>query len=223
MANIPPQGYEKISGSERQPLANARPIGSVDPGESIEVSVYLRAPSTSNLTNVVNEQVQHQAKHLTREEYRARHSAAPEDIAKIDEFARAHDLTIVSTDPVTRRVVLAGTAAAMSSAFATELQRYEYPGGTYRGRTGPLHVPSELDQIVEGVFGLDDRPQAQPRLHTMIRQHVRLGQVLSRLLTRHRNLPNSMTSQPRVMERALMEAVSVLRLSSWVEVTGRAT
>jgi len=164
MANIPPQGYEKISGSERQPLANARPIGSVDPGESIEVSVYLRAPSTSNLTNVVNEQVQHQAKHLTREEYRARHSAAPEDIAKIDEFARAHDLTIVSTDPVTRRVVLAGTAAAMSSAFATELQRYEYPGGTYRGRTGPLHVPSELDQIVEGVFGLDDRPQAQPRL-----------------------------------------------------------
>src|SRR6266566_54657 len=164
MVNIPPQGYKKLSGSERQPLANARPIGSVHPGESIEVSLYLRAPSTGNLTNLINEQVQHKVGHLSREEYRARHSVAPEDIARVEEFARAHDLTLVATDPVTRRVVLAGTAAAMSTAFATELQRYEYAGGTYRGRTGPLHVPSELDQIVEGVFGLDDRPQAQPRL-----------------------------------------------------------
>jgi kumamolisin len=57
----------------------------------------------------------------------------------------------------------------MSAAFATELQRYEHPGGTYRGRTGPLHIPNELDQIVVGVFGLDDRPQAQPHLQLLER------------------------------------------------------
>ena len=83
MVNIPPQGYKKLSGSERQPLANAHPIGSVDPGENIEVSLYLRAPSTGNLTNLISEQVQHKVGHLSREEYRARHSAAPEDIASI--------------------------------------------------------------------------------------------------------------------------------------------
>ncbi|MGA7934233.1 MAG: S53 family peptidase, partial [Kovacikia sp.] len=40
--------------------------------------------------------------------------------------------------------------------------RYEYEGGTYRGRIGSLYIPTELVPIVEGVFGLDDRPQAQP-------------------------------------------------------------
>src|SRR5262249_55942719 len=31
-------------------------------------------------------------------------------------------------------------------------------------RTGPVHVPDQLADIVEGVFGLDDRPQAKPHL-----------------------------------------------------------
>lgn len=164
MANTPPQGYKKLSGSEREPLASARPIGPVDPNERIEVTVYLRAPAASNLANTINEQIQQKRAPLSREEYIATQSAAPEDVAKVEQFAREHQLTVVTTDPVGRRVVLAGTAAAMSAAFATELQHYEYPGGRYRGRSGPLHVPNELDQIIVGVFGLDDRPQARPHL-----------------------------------------------------------
>src|SRR6266852_4743572 len=162
MANTPPQGYKQLTGSERKPLPNSRPVGPVDPNEPVEVAVYLRAPATSNLANTISEQVQQQGRPLSREEYSASQSAASDDVAKVEEFARKHDLTIVETDPVGRRVVLAGTAAAMSAAFATELQRYEHPGGTYRGRTGPLHIPNELDQIIVGVFGLDDRPQARP-------------------------------------------------------------
>jgi kumamolisin len=164
MANTPPRGYTKLSGSEREPLPNSRPVGPVDPNEEVEVTLYLRAPSSSNLAKTINEQVQHESRHLSREEYRASHSADPDDVAKVVKFAREHDLTIVETDPVGRKIALAGTAAAMSAAFATELQRYEHPGGTYRGRTGPLHIPNELDQIIVGIFGLDDRPQARPHL-----------------------------------------------------------
>src|SRR6059058_5245953 len=134
MANTPPQGYTRLPGSERKPPANVRQIGPVDPNERIEVSVYLRAPSTSNLANRIGEQAQHLGQRLSREEYIASQSAAPDDIAKVEEFARQHDLTIVETDPVARRIVLAGTAATLSAAFATELQRYEYAGGTFRGR-----------------------------------------------------------------------------------------
>jgi kumamolisin len=162
MANTPPQGYMKLSGSERAPLANARSVGPVDPNEPVEVSVYLRAPSTSNLANKISEQVQRQGQSLSRAEYVANYSAAPDDLAKVQAFAREYDLTVVETDPVGRKVVLAGTAAAMTTAFATELQRFEYDGVTFRGRTGHLHIPSELDQIVIGVFGLDDRPQVRP-------------------------------------------------------------
>jgi kumamolisin len=104
---------------------------------------------------------------MSREEYIATQSASSDDVVKVEEFARKHDLTIVETDLVGRRIVIAGTAAAMSAAFATELQMYEHPGGTYRGRTGPVHIPNELDKIVVGVFGLDDRPQARPHLQLL--------------------------------------------------------
>lgn len=164
MANIPPKGYEKLANSERTRRPDARPIGPVDPQELVEVSVYLRAPTTSNLTKL-REQAEQENRHLTRKEYIDNQRADPKDVEKVREFARKFDLTIdeKASDLDARRIVLAGTAAAMSNAFATELQRYEYPGGTFRGRTGPLHIPSELDQIVVGVFGLDDRPQAKPR------------------------------------------------------------
>ena len=162
MANTPPQGYKKLAGSERAPFPNARPIGPVDPNERVEVTVYLRAPAASNLTDKISEQIQQKRPPLSRAEYNATQSATPEDIAKVEQFARQHNLTVETTDPVGRRVVLSGTAAAMSTAFATELQRYQHPGGTYRGRTGPLHIPENLDSIIVGVFGLDDRPQARP-------------------------------------------------------------
>lgn len=167
MTDTPPQGFERLSGSEKKPLPNARLIGPVDPNESVEITVYLRRPATSDLTNTINEQVQQHGRHLSREEYAAKHSASPDDIAKVVDFARKNKLTVVETDPVGRKIVLAGTAAAMSAAFATELQRYEHLNGTYRGRTGPIHVPTELEQIIVGVFGLDDRPQAQPHLQLL--------------------------------------------------------
>ncbi len=164
MADTPPQGYTKLAGSEREPITNAQPVGPVNPDEHVVVTVYLRGPDATNLAEKINEQVQQKRPYLTREEYSATQSATPEDIAKVEEFARAHNLTVVSTDPVRRRMVLAGTAAEMSAAFATELQQYDHPDGTFRGRTGPLHIPAELDQIIVGVFGLDNRPQARPHL-----------------------------------------------------------
>ncbi len=164
MTDTPPQGYKRLPGSEREPLPGAQPVGPADPNETIEVTVYLRPPATSNLADTISEQVQKKRPPLTREEYNATQSAAPEDVAKVEQFALANNLTVVSTDPVRRRMVLAGSAAAMSAAFATELQQYEHPGGSYRGRTGPLHIPEELDQIIMGVFGLDNRPQARPHL-----------------------------------------------------------
>ena len=60
-----------------------------------------------------------------------------------------------------RRVVLSGTVANFSKAFDVELKRYEHTGGSYRGRTGSVHLPAEIANIVQGVFGLDDRPQAK--------------------------------------------------------------
>src|ERR1700730_8742419 len=94
--NIPP-GYKVLAGSERTPFAQASYVGPVDPNERIEVSVYLRAPSTSNLAAII-EQVQRQGKPLSRAEYAASQSATSEDLAQVEEFAHTHHLAIVQTD-----------------------------------------------------------------------------------------------------------------------------
>jgi kumamolisin len=55
----------------------------------------------------------------------------------------------------------------MTAAFQTELARYESPQGAYRGRTGPVHVPAELADVVAAVLGLDNRPQAVPHFRPL--------------------------------------------------------
>jgi kumamolisin len=162
MPDIPPQGFTRLSGSERNPPTNAQELGPVDPNEHIEVSVYLRDPSTQSVVGDIGEHAQQPGQRMTRAEYAAQHSASPDDVAKVEAFARQHHLTVVSTDPVSRKVVLAGTAAAMTKAFATELKQYQSEGRKFRGRTGPLHIPNELDQVIVGIYGLDTRPQARP-------------------------------------------------------------
>src|SRR5713226_3557791 len=93
---------------------------------------------------------------------RAVGKADPEDLAKIDAFAHAHRLTVVETSIPKRTVRLSGTVADLSQAFGVRLQKYKFKEVTYRGRTGPVYVPSELAEVVEGVFGLDNRPVAKP-------------------------------------------------------------
>ena len=50
----------------------------------------------------------------------------------------------------------------MNDAFGVQLKEYQHPNGNYRGRTGPVQIPVELQDVIEGVFGLDNRPQAKP-------------------------------------------------------------
>ena len=78
------------------------------------------------------------------------------------------------SDITKRAVVLRGTANTMNATFGVELERYEYSKGSYRGRTGYVHVPTEIASIIEGVFGLDDRPQAEPHF-----RHHKSGNGLS--------------------------------------------
>jgi kumamolisin len=56
---------------------------------------------------------------------------------------------------------LAGTVGQFDRAFGVNLKTYQYADGTYRGRTGFVKIPKNLKGIVEGVFGLDNRPVAR--------------------------------------------------------------
>ena len=163
-----------IAGSERAPLKGARELGPANPTEYLEVTIRLR--SRSGKTSIVdpNEFTKPIANRtvLSRQEFEQRHGADPNSIAKVESFAREHGLTVKETSAGRRTVIVSGTVAAMNEAFGVVLKQYDHPSGKYRGRTGTVQLPVELKDIVEGVFGLDNRPQAKPHFR---RRHERAG------------------------------------------------
>ncbi len=154
-----------VPGSERAAMPGARVVGTPDPEERIEVTVEVRSRSkVKGLASAeeLGATTPQARKYISREEFAATYGADPNDLGKIEEFAHEHQLTVVEVNAAQRRVVLSGTVAALSEAFGVYLANYEHPGGTYRGRVGHVHVPAELAEIVQGVFGLDNRPQVRP-------------------------------------------------------------
>jgi len=97
-------------------------------------------------------------RHLSREEFAQQFGAEPADINVVRQFADAHGLAVVEEDAPRRTVVLSGTVSQFNNAFGVDLQTFEHPGGTYRGRTGAVHLPGELHGVVTAVLGLDNRP-----------------------------------------------------------------
>jgi|SRR5579863_208058 len=159
-----PKKMVQIPGSERQALPGATISGNIDPTEQIEVTVRLRAnqPIDKQKLFDIGRRKPAERRHMTREEYEADHGANPDDLAKIQAFARENGLTVGDVSREERKVVLSGSVQAFSKAFNVELKEFQHKTGRYRGRTGPIHLPEDLVPIVEGVFGLDNRPQAKP-------------------------------------------------------------
>jgi kumamolisin len=146
-----------VPGSERQLPSDARRVGPVDPDEPVTVTVVVRRrPGARPLDPT--------AAPLDRATFAETRGAHEDDVAAVERFAREHGLTVVEASPERRTVKLSGSAADASSAFGVDLHRYQHPEhGSFRGRTGPVFVPAELRDVVEGVFGLDDRPQLRPQ------------------------------------------------------------
>lgn len=100
----------------------------------------------------------------------ADYGADPADVDLVTATVTALGARVLSVHPAARLVRIEGTAAALSRMFGTSLElvtSQEPAAGvvSHRVRTTALSVPAVLDGIVTAVLGLDDRPQARPRLH----------------------------------------------------------
>ena len=153
-----------LAGSERAPLEGAREIGPANPNETVDVTIRLRSRAgkkplvnADTLATPIAER-----SHLSRRDFAQRYGADPNDIALVEKFARAHGIAVKEKSAARRTVILSGTVSRMNKTFGVELKEYEHPTGNYRGRTGSVQIPPELQDVIEGVFGLDNRPQAKP-------------------------------------------------------------
>jgi kumamolisin len=125
-------------------------------------------------------------KALTRDELAAEYGASDQDINQVVQTLAGFGLKAVATNAVTRSVRMSGTVQQMEQAFQVKLFHYDFAPGTnevpYRGRVGSVHVPAELQDIVTGVFGLDNRRVARRR-----RRRLTDGTVPTHALAGHQS------------------------------------
>jgi kumamolisin len=157
-----------IPHTERTVIPGARDVGATDADARVRVTVYVRPkPSAATPTQSLEQlgaELPADRKYLSAEEYASAYGADPADLQRVADFAAAHNLTVIESSVPKRSVLLEGRVADLNSAFGVDLRNYELPQGGYRGRTGPVHIPKNLSDIVTGVFGLDNRRVGRSRL-----------------------------------------------------------
>lgn len=144
------------------------------------------------------------------------YGASSEDIQEVEEFADRFGLksgsfnVTVAQKPEAietggRIILLSGTMAAFEAAFRIELfwGRNE-SGDSFLCRRGPLFVPQSLAQIVEGVFGLDERPLGEPALKTKKAGGVQDAPT-PRQVAEYYQFPLPASSPPQPSRIAIME------------------
>jgi kumamolisin len=144
-----------LPGSQRAVLEGATLVGPTDPNEPVELSIVLQRHRPLPPAGVT----------LSHEEFAASHGARANHLEQVKEFARSHGLEVLEDDQeaVRHTVKVRGTVAQVEAALGVTLNDYSHPDtGTYRGRVGAIHIPPELSDVVQAIFGLDNRPQAKP-------------------------------------------------------------
>jgi kumamolisin len=150
-----PPNYKALGSSERKPRVGAKRTGAADPKQMMTVSMRIRrrqdAPSLPDPAHMA-ERRRGEKHYTSREDFAAHYGASDADLDKIAQFARANGLHVRESSVARRTVVLEGTVEKMSKAFAVDLGVYEGPKEKYRGREGAVHVPTDISDLVEGVF-----------------------------------------------------------------------
>jgi kumamolisin len=151
------------------PLHGATVAGRPDRDAPIQVTVVVRRRSPApdlHVDEAFAARLPHHRSHASSEAFAAAHGAHPDDLDRVERFARTCGLNVRQSLPAQRSAVLAGPCGAFAEAFAVEMVHYDHPRGRHRGITGLIHAPEELADVIEAVFGLDDRPCAWRHLAT---------------------------------------------------------
>jgi kumamolisin len=148
-----------LEGSSRKPFGEAGgAAAAAAPEEQVTVSVVLRAKTPIDV-----------GVRLTREEFAQRHCADANAEQMVHSFAEEYGLTVEPVAERGRRTLhLTGSRAAMEKAFGVTLRSYAAATGDLRLRQGEIMLPEELAPHVVAVLGLDNRPQAKPRMRVAV-------------------------------------------------------
>lgn len=144
-----------LAGSSRVAPASAK-LEKANPEAFIEVTVRIRRKKSLDEALAAGERI-------SREDYEKEFGASQTDTDAVEAYAHDHHLSTVSVEPARRSVILKGKISDFAEAFGVDLHETKSEKGlAFRVRTGEIHVPENLKDIITGVFGFDERQVARP-------------------------------------------------------------
>ncbi|MCB9230914.1 MAG: DUF697 domain-containing protein [Bacteroidia bacterium] len=150
--------FVPLVGSEHVRISGEKKTGGVDLEEIVEFSMYLRADPAK--LNTGEDFFSNLASDLFMNEEPI--PVAYDDYLLIREYAEAYNLE--QTDPEMEEAMQAkvfnfrARAGDVNNAFKTKLVQKTLNNTEFLSYNGFLSVPQELEEIIIGVFGLDDSP-----------------------------------------------------------------
>ncbi len=166
--------YVDLKGSERKELpAGSRRIGVADPHHITTVTIQVRSRAKPDELDAAFKRMARQPvgrrKYLSHEQLTKRFGASAKDLDAVEDFAGQFGLNVLQRDPGNQTLVLRGRVEDFSRAFQVKLYEYRKAGTTFRGRTGFVRIPKQLEDVIIAVSGLDNRPMRhKPRSHAAI-------------------------------------------------------
>lgn len=153
-----------LSGSERgrnstSTAIRVREFGDEDRKKEITVTITLSGPELPGPEKFVGH------RGMTHDKLEEKFGAKPKDAKKVSDFLKKHHLEVIEVSLITRSMRVRGTIKDMEDVFQPDLWAIwrSLTQGSYLGRQGEIHPPKELEGIVTGVFGLDQRQMAHRR------------------------------------------------------------
>src|SRR5262245_49965480 len=102
--------YVALPGSDRTLIPGSQAIGSVNPDDTIEVTIRLRSRASEGdldaALNKLGSTPPAERTYMTPEQFAERYGADPVAMAKVQQFASDHHLSVVRSDLGQRTIVL---------------------------------------------------------------------------------------------------------------------
>jgi kumamolisin len=143
--------HVELKAGKRPAMPDAERVRDLPRGATVTATLTLRGPALLE-----------PGPPLSRKDFERDYAASAGDIATVKQTLERFGLRIEHESALSRSVIVSGTAGQIEEAFRPGLGIYRSAGqGEFRGRDGEVQIPAELDRLVTGVFGLDQRRVAR--------------------------------------------------------------
>lgn len=174
-------------------LSGARPPAD----QRLEATLVLRSKTShaerTRAVHAMAGQFPHERQYLSAEQYAEHYGASSADRDAVVACVRSRGLHVLESALALGSVRISGSLRDFEAFFQVEFASYRAGDCNFRSYEGEVHIPSELDGIVEGVLGLDNR--ALTRHHHYFARPTGAAQVDPRHVARLYQFPESESLQ----------------------------